>query len=98
MNSRLAALHTIAAPRRDGLRPELVSLLKRSRAAAEVASMASWTSLDDEVRPMAQSGSDLASIDADADQRADGGGRGGTCESTLAIRRVGAGGGFIDEY
>ena len=54
----LAALHTIAARRGDGLRPELIRLLADSK--VERASTALGNCED---RCMARSGSDLASPD-----------------------------------
>ena len=65
MMSLLAALHTLAAKRGEGLHPELISALKRSKAGSE-ADRGSATSENYEACHTAPSRSDLAPTDTDS--------------------------------
>jgi hypothetical protein len=65
MMSLLAVLHTIAAQRGEGLLPELISLLKHSKAGLE-AECVSVTSESYDDRRIAPSGSDLAPSNSDS--------------------------------
>jgi hypothetical protein len=57
MISCFGAIHSIAAKRGDGLRPELVELLKRSRADAELGAKSSFSTRDhEEIETIARNG------------------------------------------
>jgi hypothetical protein len=66
MMSRFSAMQVIAAQRGDGLCPELVELLKRSRAQAELGAKSSFP-LCDYQAPIASTGADENAVNDSAD-------------------------------